>query len=236
MASRSNRISILYQDRHLIVVNKPAGILTVPLKNGQSRNMLQLLDDYLMSSKCRAGVVHRIDRYTSGAVLFAKHPDVRAKLVRQFRAHTPRRVYLALVYGQLQNPQGELRHYLKLTNRSFGQVVSRCSDPDATEAILRYRLVEQFLPAALVEIELETGLKNQIRAQFAANGHPLIGDRQYPGAGSKAKNISLNRQALHAHILSFQHPMTSSAVEVTAPLPADLQRLLQRLRTAGAAG
>lgn len=232
MAKRNNRISILYQDRDLIALNKPPGILSVPLKDGRSRNLLELLNEYLLSSKCKAGIVHRIDRYTSGVVLFAKRPKARTELVRQFRARSPRRIYLALIYGQLKNPQGELRHYLKLTTRSFSQVISNRKDPDAAEAVLRYRLLEQFSSAALVEVELVSGLKNQIRAQFAAIGHPLVGDQQYPGHGRKTEDIPLDRQALHAHILGFQHPSTSEFIEVEAPLPKDLKQLLQSLRTA----
>ncbi len=219
---------IVFEDPHLLVAAKPAGLLTVPIPGKRSRNLKDLLDRYLTSQKRRARAVHRIDRYTSGLVVFAKGYRAWEGLVEQFRAHTPERVYLAVVRGAVEPPEGTLRHRLELTRDGFRQ---RVVERGGTPAVTHYRVLERFRGATLLELRLETGLKNQIRVQLRAAGHPLVGDRHY--SVEEAAETRLGRQALHAWRLGFVHPVTGRPVRFEAPVPSDLERLLGRLRKEG---
>ncbi len=221
----SKRFRIVFEDPHLIVVDKPAGLLTVPVPGTRARNLQDLLDRYLISQKRTARAVHRIDRYTSGLVVFAKGRKAWEGLVAQFRARTPERVYLAVVRGRLEGDEGTLRHRLELTRDGFRQ---RVVERGGTPAVTHYRVLERFADATLVEVRLETGLKNQIRVQFRAAGHPLVGDQHY--AWEEKGRTRLNRQALHAWKLAFQHPVIGAPLSLEAPLPPDLDRLLAGLR------
>ncbi|HSH69306.1 MAG TPA: RluA family pseudouridine synthase [Deferrisomatales bacterium] len=217
---------IVHEDRHLLVIDKDPGVLSVPIPGKRSRNLQELLDRYLESQKRDALPVHRIDRYTSGLVVFAKHPKARENLVRQFRARTPERVYQALVRGTVAADSGTLRHSLELTTDGFRQQVAR---EGGTPAVTHYRVLERLPGATLLEVRLESGLKNQIRVQFRAAGHPLVGDRHYSHA-EKSEEV-LGRQALHAWQLAFLHPDSGHPVRFEAPLPEDFERALRRLRS-----
>ncbi|GAB4272919.1 MAG: hypothetical protein Kow0092_28120 [Deferrisomatales bacterium] len=218
---------VVFEDVHLLVADKDPGILTVPLPGKRSRNLKDLLDRYLVSQKREALPVHRIDRYTSGLVVFAKNRRAREHLVRQFRARTPERVYLALVRGAVAPDEGTLRHRLELTQHGFRQRLAR---QGGTEAITHFRVLERFAEGTLLEVRLETGLKNQIRVQFRAAGYPLVGDRHY--AREEAAEVFLKRQALHAWKLGFLHPVTKRPMEFEAPLAPDMDRLIRRWRRA----
>ncbi len=188
-------------------------------------------------------VVHRIDRDTSGLVLFAKDEHAQDVLKRQFERRTAERVYLAVLTGCLQQPEGTWRDMLVWDK---ARLVQRRARPDdekhavrvsgrraaAREAIATYRVVEQFARAALVEVRLVTGKRNQIRIQAELRGHPLVGERIYTShaAPRSASTIPFDRQALHATRLAFRHPETGRRVEFRSPLPSDLQRLLDALR------
>lgn len=224
---RPQPFRIVFEDPYLLVADKDAGILTVPLPEKRSRNLKELLDDYLVSQKREALPVHRIDRFTSGLVVFAKTRSARENLVAQFRARSPERVYLALVRGRVPQDDGTLRHFLELTTDGFRQRIVRRG---GTEAVSHYRVLERYADATLLEVRLETGLKNQIRVQFRAFGHPLIGDRHY--AAEEAAEPLLKRQALHARRLAFIHPATAKPVSFEAGLASDMERLVQRLRRA----
>lgn len=223
--SRTRPYRVVYEDTHVLVADKDSGVLTVPIPEKQSRNLKALLDRYLTSQKREALPVHRIDRYTSGLVVFAKNRKSWKDLVAQFRNRTPERVYLALVRGRVADGSGTLRHRLELTTDGFRQ---RVVPQGGTEAVTHYEVLERFEGATLLKVRLETGLKNQIRIQFRASGHPLIGDRHY--ASAESREVWLRRQALHAWRLAFTHPATGRAVHFEAPLPADIERLLDRLR------
>lgn len=217
---------IIHEDGDVVVVDKDAGLLTVPIPKSKARNLKELLDSYLVNrDRGRALQVHRIDRYTSGLVVFAKNRDAREKLVAQFRERTPERLYLALVRGSVEADSGTLRHQLRLTREGFRQKVV---PQGGTEAITHYKVQERLDGVTLVQVRLETGLKNQIRVQFQAAGHPLMGDRHYEKA--EADERLLSRQALHAWRLSFIHPRRKRTVGFEAPLAADLAVLVDRLR------
>ncbi len=218
------RSEILYEDNHLIAVNKPAGILTVPIAGMKSANLQDAMDIYLQPQKRKAQTVHRIDRYTSGVVLFAKSSRARSRLIEQFRNHEPARIYLALVRGVPNPPEAELVHYMKRIKDGFRNVIVTEDDPSGTRARLHYRVIEKFKDTSLVEVALDTGLKNQIRVQLTEIGHPTVGDRHY--ASDEEEEKLINRQALHASRLEFIHPTSREIVGLEAEIPKDFKRLI----------
>jgi 23S rRNA pseudouridine1911/1915/1917 synthase len=196
----------VHEDDDLVVIDKDAGLLTVPT----AAPVGDSLEEMLLASYRKRGhkkpllhVVHRIDRFTSGLVVFARnHPSAMA-LRGQFKDRTPERIYLAIAEGRL--------------------VVAKESEGWA--ASLRYRVLERFAHATLLEVELETGRRNQIRVQLAAEGHPLVGDVAY---GRPSPLIS--RVALHAHRLTFDAPRGRKRLRFESPVPADFKRLVTRLK------
>lgn len=226
-------LDILHEDDSLIVVNKPAGLLTVPL-DGESAapSVLALLHDRYRSFKTRAPlVVHRIDKDTSGLVLFALTEPARVALVNQFGRRTPERLYLALVNGHPSPDAGTWEDRLSWDEEAFVQRPARPGDPEARDASCDYRVVSRFVETTLLEIRLHTGRQGQIRAQSHLRGHSLVGDRRYrPREGAPGHAVRFPRQALHAQRLVFTHPVTDERLEFTAPLPDDFRDLLERLR------
>ncbi len=225
----SLELSVLYEDDAVVVLDKPAGLLAVPIKGSATPSALSLLSDRLKSIGQRALVVHRIDRFVSGILLFAKTNRDREALVRQFLDHTPERQYLAVVRGRIEAPAGTLVHYFR--RGGVFQQLRTAHDPEATRAELRYSVERLFADASLVRVELETGLQNQIRAQFSAIGHPVIGDRKYHREESSEPLIA--RVALHAAHLEFVHPRSGEPVSIDCKLPADFRDLVRALSQPG---
>jgi 23S rRNA pseudouridine1911/1915/1917 synthase len=219
------QVSVLYEDEALIVLDKPPGLLAVPIKGSRTPSALSVLTARLERDKERAFVVHRIDRFASGALLFAKTPPDRHVLIQQFLAHTPVRQYLAVVRGRVAKESGTLVHYFK--REGMFQQLRTARDTKASRAELRYKVERLFADATLVRIELETGLQNQIRAQFAALGHPIIGDRKYHRPEAREQLIA--RVALHAANLQFVHPRSKETISVPCKPPADFQHLIREL-------
>ncbi len=174
----------------------------------------------------RAFVVHRIDRFTSGVLLFAKTNAARDVLVRQFLKHTPVREYLAVVRGRVAEKEGKLVDYLR--RAGMFQKMSREADPEAARAELSYTVERPLRDATLVRVTLVTGLQNQIRVQFAALGHPVIGDRKY--RAEEASETRIARVALHAVHLEVIHPSTREKVIIESPLPSDMRSLIEGLK------
>ena len=221
----SLELSVLYEDDAVVVLDKPAGLLAVPIKGSDTSSALSLLIARLKQKRQRALVVHRIDRFTSGILLFAKtYPD-RDALVRQFLDHTPVRQYLAVVRGCLGVQAGTLVHYLR--REGMFQHVRTARAPQAARAELRYSVERHFADASLVRVELVTGLQNQIRAQFSAIGHPVIGDRKYQQSESSEQLIA--RVALHAAHLEFVHPRSRESVAIDCEPSPDFQYLVREL-------
>jgi 23S rRNA pseudouridine1911/1915/1917 synthase len=225
----AREVAVLYEDDALIVVNKPAGLLAVPIKGSDVPSALSLLIAELKPRRQRALVVHRIDRFASGILLFAKTDRDRDALIQQFLAHTPVRRYLAAVRGRLKAESGTLVHFFR--RQGMYQQLRTARDPEAARAELRYSVKRGFADATLVQVELVTGLQNQIRAQFSAMGHPIIGDRKYHRKEAGEQLIA--RVALHAEHLEFAHPRTGETITIDCPPPADFQHLLQNLERAG---
>jgi 23S rRNA pseudouridine1911/1915/1917 synthase len=221
----SRAVAVLYEDDAVIVLNKPAGLLAVPIKGSAVPSALSLLIAELKPKRQRALIVHRIDRFASGILLFAKTDRDRDTLIRQFLAHAPVRKYLAVVRGQLKQEAGTLVHYFR--REGMYQQLRTARDPEAARAELRYSVERVFADATLVRVELVTGLQNQIRAQFSAMGHPLIGDRKYHR--KEAEEQLIDRVALHAAHLTFVHPRTGEKISIDCPPPADFQNLMRHL-------
>ncbi len=226
--SRRGDATILFEDDDLLIINKPAGLLSVPIKGSRAVNLRDSLNEYLLPKRQKAIIVHRIDRYTSGLMVFAKNRTAHAKLVKQFLAHTPTRIYLTMVRGKLLPEKGELVHFLKLTKYGFRQAVVEDEGEGGTRAVTRYKVREYLRGTTLLQVQLVTGLKNQIRVQLWAAGHPVVGDRHYEKRELKEEQI--DHQALHAWKLGFIHPRTDKYVEFEAPLPTEFNRLIAKYR------
>lgn len=228
MAAKKRPFYIVHQDKDLIVVDKPAGLLAVSVPNGNPKNLFDLVAEHLGKHGVRVGCVHRIDRYTSGLMVFAKNKKAYDHLFQLFRNHKPKRTYLAIVRGIVEKDEGVIEHHLKLIKKGFRNVVTDPDDKDATPARLTYKVKERFHSTSMVEIYLDTGLKNQIRVQFEHIGHQLVGDQHY--AEEEEAEPLINRQALHAYRLKFEHPRTGREVEYEAKIPPDMLRLIDHYR------
>lgn len=224
---RGEGYRMLHEDDDVVVVEKDAGLLTVPAPAAAGDSLLERLSDAYRRRGFRAPgleVVHRIDRYTSGLVVFARSHSAALALKRQFKERRPLRVYLAVAEGEVVPDAGRLVHALVENPKSLKVYVA--ADPrDGRRSSLRWRVVERLFGATLLEVTLETGRRNQIRVQLAAEGHALVGDLAY-GRPSPA----IDRAALHAHRLEFDAPRGRKRLRFSSPLPRDMARLIASLR------
>jgi 23S rRNA pseudouridine1911/1915/1917 synthase len=225
-------LRILFEDDDLIVLNKPAGLLAVPLERKREDPSIydQVENHFRSHGKRRPLVVHRIDRDTSGLVVFAKHAHVQEELKNQFRRREPERVYCAIVYGHPEPAAGTWRDHLVWDQTALIQKETHPRDPRAKEAISEYKTIERFRTTSRLEVRLQTGRRNQIRIQARLRGHTLIGERRYIYGPDDLRPIPFPRQALHAAHLGFHHPKSGRPLTFDAPLPPDMKDLLARLR------
>lgn len=225
-------LDIIYEDEALIVVNKPAGLLAVPLERRADAPSVydQIEAHFRPRGKRRPFIVHRIDRDTSGVVVFAKSAGAQNRLKEQFKRREPARVYLAVVYGEPSPPQGRWHDTLVWDRRALIQKETHPDDPRGKEAIADYRVLESFVGASLIEVRLRTGKRNQIRLQARLRGHTLVGEERYVFGPETLRPIAFGRQALHAARLECVHPDDGRPLTFEAPLPADLVELIERLR------
>ena len=224
-------LEIVYEDDHLVVVNKRPGVLAVPLeRHPDAPSVAALLEQrYRSHGKRRPLVVHRIDQDTSGLVIFAKDADSARVLTAQFRRREPLRQYLAVVHGRPEPPAGTWRDWLVWDPKALLQKPAAPRARGAEEAISGYRTIEPLRGAALLEVRLTTGRRNQIRIQAALRGHPLVGERRYGADTRHADRIRFERQALHASRLEIVHP-GGDRMAFDAPVPPDFASLVARLR------
>jgi 23S rRNA pseudouridine1911/1915/1917 synthase len=225
-------LDILYEDDDLIAVDKPPGLLSVPLERmPDAESVFDQIDRHLRSHRTRRPfTVHRIDRDTSGVVVFAKHTAAHAVLKQQFLRHEPERVYQAIVYGDPTPPSGTWRDTLVWDQRSLIQKETHRRDPRGKDAISEYRVVERYAGTSLIEVRLVTGKRNQIRIQARLRGHTLVGEQRYVFGPAEMRPIDFARQALHAGRLTVRHPVTGRALTFEAPLPPDMKELIAALR------
>ena len=206
-------LTILHEDAAVMVVLKANGLLTVATEREREATAQAYLNVYLKEKgEERIHVVHRLDRETSGVLVFAKSLEAREALKEKFAEHDVDRVYVAVVEGEMKPPNGTIRSYLR--ERKDLRMESVDLHPDAKLAVTHYRTIETNGALSLLEIRLETGRKNQIRTHLAEAGHPVAGDRMY---GSTIN--PLGRLGLHAKLLGFDHPVTGKRMVFTAPLP-----------------
>ena len=225
-------LHIVYEDDTLVVVNKPAGLLAVPLPIRGDEPSVEdgLVEHFRSFGKRRPFVVHRIDRDTSGLVIFARRADSQASLKAQFKRREPERVYLAVVYGCPSPSAGSWRDHLVWDQRSLIQKETHRADPRGKEARCDYHVLETFEGASLLEVRLVTGKRNQIRLQARLRGHTLVGEQRYTFGPKELRPIEFPRQALHAYRLAFRHPVDGRLLRFEAPLPEDMANLISKLR------
>jgi 23S rRNA pseudouridine1911/1915/1917 synthase len=213
-------LAILHEDDDVIVVLKAHGLLTVATERERETTAQAYLNAYLKEKRGeRIHVVHRIDRETSGVLVFAKNFAAREALKEKFAAHDVERVYIAVIEGEMDPPRGTIR--LHLRERKDLRMESVDAHPDAKLAVTHYRTIESNGKYSLLEIRLETGRKNQIRTHLAEAGHPVVGDRMY---GSTVN--PLDRLGLHAKTLGFVHPRTGNKLVFTAPVPKSFTKIV----------
>ncbi len=229
-AGRFGDLDIVFEDEVLLVVNKPAGVLAVPLPD-EPDSVLDRLEQHFRSHRAvRPYVVHRIDRDTSGLVVFAKTAAAQQLLKDQFRRRQPERTYWAVVYGHPRPDEGTWRDRLMWDERLLIQKATHPKDPKGREAVCHYRVLEKFADVCLLEVRLHTGRQNQIRIQAAVRGHTLVGEKRYVSGPEERRTIPFERQALHAYRLEFRHPIGGTELQFEAPPPRDFKELLRRLR------
>jgi 23S rRNA pseudouridine1911/1915/1917 synthase len=226
------RLSVLAEDDDFVIVEKPAGLLTVPTAERERDTLFARVLDYLHQRYRRrttAFVVHRIDRDTSGTLVFARNRETLRSLQELFRAHRIEREYVALVEGDLSGA-GTFDADLV---RDAGDRRRGTAKPGQSgrRAVTRYRVLERLGRATLVSIELETGRTHQIRVHFAAARHPVLGDPVYRPRGLAPAPLEVPRQMLHARRLGFAHPRTGQLVAAESPLPEDFAKALKALRS-----
>jgi 23S rRNA pseudouridine1911/1915/1917 synthase len=225
-------LDIVYEDDVLVVVNKPAGLLTVPLERRRDvPSVYDQIENYLRpAGRRRPFAVHRIDQDTSGLVVFAKDPVAQGRLKAQFKRREPDRIYWAVVYGRPDPPAGTWRDRLVWDTTALIQKETHPRDPQGTDAVAAYRTLETFADASLLEVSLGTGRRNQIRIQARLRGHVLVGERRYTFGPGSLRAIPFGRHALHARRLAFRHPGDERLLAFEAALPSDLVDLIARLR------
>jgi 23S rRNA pseudouridine1911/1915/1917 synthase len=225
------RLSVLLEDPLFLIVDKPAGLLTVQTAEHEDDTLYARALAYLhhrYRKRAWVGVVHRLDKETSGALVFARTREALRILQEQFRRHSIDREYLALVEGAVRRP-GVFDAPLVADRGDRRRGVARPGEP-GKHAVTRYRPIETFDRATLVSVRLETGRTHQVRVHFSASGHPVVGDSVYRRREGAVPGLEVRRQMLHAHVLGFDHPGTGERVRATSPLPADFQEALRTLR------
>lgn len=217
-------LTILHEDEDIIVVVKPAGLLTIGTNREKSRTVHYLLNDYVRKgnpkSRNRVYVVHRLDRESSGILVFAKSEQSK-RLLQEDWEQTEKH-YLAIIHGQLTNKEGTISSYL--TENNAHRVYSTFDASKGKLSRTAYRVSKVKTGFSMVDIHLLTGRKHQIRVHFAEKGHPIVGDRKYG-----EKNIGSKRLALHARSISFTHPITHKRMTLDTGIPGSFIQLFRRL-------
>ncbi len=240
--ARAN-FDILHEDEHIIVLNKPAGLLSIPSSPdaGSSEDtVLKRVREYMafkLGHKTYVGMLHRLDRDTSGSLAVALSKEAHAAGREMFKRHQFERHYLAIVQGIPSPAEGTVEAKISTGYRS-GRRKLVDDDDEGLEAATDYRVKERLKNAALLELRLHTGRQHQIRLHLEQLGHPLLGERVYTEGDARrsklgAAKVEAKRNMLHAWTLAFPHPITGAHIAVEAPLPADFEEALKRLGSKG---
>jgi 23S rRNA pseudouridine1911/1915/1917 synthase len=237
------KIDIIFEDDQIILVNKPADLLTIPDRHDAEKPSLQR---FLKAQFGRVFTIHRLDRETSGILIFAKNEEAHRHLSIQFEKHETSKIYLALLDGVLHQETGEIDKPIATHSSVAGKMVIA---KRGKESLTYYKVAEKFKYFTLVEADIRTGRTHQVRVHFQSIGYPLAVDVLYGRRAAlflseiKAKGVKLgkfeeerpimSRTTLHAHCLTFQHPTTLETLTFEAPMPKDFNALLNQLRKWG---
>ncbi len=218
---QSLNFPILFEDESLIAINKPAGLLTIATENEKERTAYHMVRNYLKNKGQKIFVVHRLDRDTSGILLFAKNEKMKIMLQKHWNTITLKRCYIAIVEGVMKPENGIIRSFLKEEKNTM--VHSIKNGIDGKLAITRYQTKAKNEEYSLLEIFLDTGRKNQIRVHMSESGHPIIGDPKYISSKDP-----LYRLGLHSHLLEFIHPFSKKVMHLEAPIPEEFLFLFEK--------
>ena len=226
-------LDILYEDADVLVVNKPKGMVVHPANGHYTGTLVNAILYHCkgelsgINGKIRPGIVHRIDRDTTGALIVCKNDEAHRNIAAQIKAHSVTRAYVGFVAGNVKQDEGRIES--KLGRHPKDRKKMAMNVKDGKDAVTNFKVLERFSSkaATYMEFRLETGRTHQIRVHMAGSGHPLLGDPVY---GSGKNPYHLEGQALHARILGFVHPRTGEYIEVEAPLPDYFETLFRRFR------
>lgn len=218
---RSRYLKIVYEDRYLVVVEKAVGILSMAAGHS-SLNVKTVLDEYFSKTRqhCQAHVVHRLDRDTSGLMIYAKDKQTELALEQDWHGTVYDRRYVAVVSGEMEENEGTVANWLK-DNKAY-VTYSSATDNGGKYAVTHFHTLARTVDHSLVEFRLETGRKNQIRVHTADMGHPVCGDIKYGNGDDPC-----HRLCLHAYVLCFYHPVTHKPMEFETPIPPEFRRLFK---------
>lgn len=214
-----HNLEIIYEDKELIVINKPSGLLSISGGNEKENTAYHLVSEYLKSKnkKAKVFVVHRLDKDTSGILMFAKNEGIKNKLQNNWNKIVYKRGYLAIIEGKLNKKSGTIKNYL---DESKTQMVYITNNKKGKLAITNYQVLKETRYNSLVEIFLDTGRKNQIRVHMQSLGHSIVGDKKYGATTNPIK-----RMGLHSHIFEFVHPDTKKKMIFEAKLPEEFKKM-----------
>lgn len=232
-------LEILYEDKTLLVLNKPAGIVVHPAAGNEEHTLVNALLHHCkgglsgIGGVARPGIVHRLDKETSGCLVVAKNDETHVALSAQFAGRTVEKIYVAIVCGIVPRDEGNIRAAIA-RHPTHRKRMAVHDDDDGRAAHTGYRVIERLNQATLVEAHLHTGRTHQIRVHFQHIGFPVAGDATYGQRQTKKlaelTSYEAPRVLLHAHKLAFTHPRTGKKMKFTAPIPADMEDALKRLR------
>lgn len=229
-------IEILYKDDHLVVVNKPADMVVYPAAGHNHGTLMNAISYHCkklatLGGPLRPGIVHRLDKDTSGVIVIALNDEAYYNLIEQFKYRKINRRYIALIYGNLRENEGAISLRIGRSESDRKKMSTRVRE--GKEAVTKWKVIKRFNNATLVELRLGTGRTHQIRVHFASIGHPVLGDRTY---GKKVdieiktrEKISFPRQMLHAELLGFTHPASGKYLEFSSPVPEDMAEKIKEL-------
>lgn len=217
----NRRVQLVYEDDDIIVINKGYGLLSMGNDKVREGTAYSILKDYLKwkDPRNKIFIVHRLDRDTSGLMMFAKNPQAQEAMQHNWNNMVLERKYLAVVEGKVEQDEGEIRSYLAENSRY--EVYSTDNPEEGQLAVTRYKVLKRGNGYSLLEVSLDTGRKNQIRVHLKDMGHPIAGDRKYG-----AKSSPIHRLALHAQTLRFAHPFTRKLMDFTTPVPAKFEKMV----------
>lgn len=212
-------LDIIYEDKELIVINKPAGLLSMAGGSEKEKTAYRLVGAYLKSKNknARVFIVHRLDKDTSGVLMFAKNEIIKNKLQNNWNEIVYKRGYLAIVEGKLKKNHGTIKNYL---DESKTQMVYISNNGKGKLAITHYKVLKESRYNSLVEVFLDTGRKNQIRVHMQSLGHSIVGDKKYGATTNPIK-----RMGLHSHVFAFVHPDTKVKMEFKATVPDEFKKM-----------